>query len=129
MGQILLVEDNVTNQKLALALLRRQGHQVDVAVNGQQALDALRTGDYQLVLMDCRMPVMDGFEATAAIRAGAAGDKARNLPIVAMTADAMGGDRERVLAAGMDDYLSKPIQAGRLHEVVQQWLQTPRQAA
>ena len=128
-GQILLVEDNVTNQKLALALLRRQGHQVDVAVNGQQALDALRTGDYQLVLMDCRMPVMDGFEATAAIRAGAAGDKARNLPIVAMTADAMGGDRERVLAAGMDDYLSKPIQAGRLHEVVQQWLQTPRQAA
>lgn len=131
-GRILLVEDNPTNQKLALALLRRQGHSVDVAGNGEEALAALAAHDYQLVLMDCRMPVMDGFAATAAIRKGGTpaeegqggGVSVINprVPIVAMTADAMGGDRERVLAAGMDDYLSKPIDAARLSEMVGRWL-------
>ncbi|HRK39939.1 MAG TPA: response regulator [Burkholderiaceae bacterium] len=120
--RILLVEDNLTNQKLALALLRRKGHVVDVAGNGQEALAALATHPYGLVLMDCRMPVMDGFAATTAIRQGQAGEAMRRVPIVAMTADAMGGDRERVLAAGMDDYVSKPIHPNTLDEVVNRWL-------
>ena len=121
-ARILLVEDNATNQKLATALLRRQGHQVDVAANGVEALAALAQHDYRLVLMDCRMPVMDGFAATTAIRNGGSGVRNPRIPIVAMTADAMGGDRERVLEAGMDDYLSKPIDGPRLAETVQRWL-------
>ena len=120
--RILLVEDNLTNQKLALALLRRKGHVVDVAGNGQEALDALASQAYGLVLMDCRMPVMDGFAATQAIRDGRAGEGMRRVPIVAMTADAMGGDRERVLAAGMDDYVSKPINPQTLGDAVSRWL-------
>ncbi len=120
--RILLVEDNLTNQKLATALLRRKGHLVDVAGNGQEALTALANHAYGLVLMDCRMPVMDGFAATQAIRDGLAGEAVRRIPIVAMTADAMGGDRERVLAAGMDDYVSKPIHPDTLNEVVTRWL-------
>ena len=126
--RVLLVEDNATNQKLAMALLRREGYTVDVAANGQEALACLRNSlsdpaqtGYALVLMDCRMPVMDGFVATHAIRAGEAGEAVRSIPIVAMTADAMGGDRERVLAAGMDDYLSKPIQVDRLRATVLHW--------
>jgi signal transduction histidine kinase/CheY-like chemotaxis protein len=121
-GRLLLVEDNATNQKLATALLRRQGHEVDVAANGLEALAALAQNDYRLVLMDCRMPVMDGFAATTAIRKGEGGVRDPRIPIIAMTADAMGGDRERVLEAGMDDYLSKPIDAPRLAAMVQQWL-------
>jgi signal transduction histidine kinase/DNA-binding response OmpR family regulator/HAMP domain-containing protein len=120
--RILLVEDNLTNQKLATALLRRKGHLVDVAGNGQEALVALANHAYGLVLMDCRMPVMDGFAATQAIRDGLAGEAVRHIPIVAMTADAMGGDRERVLAAGMDDYVSKPINPDTLNTVVNRWL-------
>lgn len=128
-NRLLLVEDNLTNQKLAVALLKRLGHQVDVAINGQEALTALKANDYALVLMDCRMPVMDGFAATQAIREGQAGESARTVPIVAMTADAMGGDRERVIAAGMDDYLSKPIDANRLKAMVDRWLQPTDEAA
>ncbi|MFZ2854015.1 MAG: response regulator [Rhodocyclaceae bacterium] len=121
-GRVLLVEDNATNQKLALVLLQRQGHRVDVANNGQEALAALARCDYDLVLMDCRMPVMDGFTATRAIRDGEAGVEKRNIPIVAMTADAMEGDHERVLAAGMSDYLTKPIDATMLEETIRRWL-------
>ena len=121
-GRILLVEDNATNQKLATALLRRQGHVVDVASNGVEALAALASNDYRMVLMDCRMPVMDGFAATTAIRNGEAGVRNPRIPIIAMTADAMGGDRERVLEAGMDDYLSKPIDSPRLAAMVQRWI-------
>ena len=121
-ARILLVEDNATNQKLATALLRRQGHQVDVAANGMEALAALAQHDYRMVLMDCRMPVMDGFAATTAIRNGESGVRNPRVPIIAMTADAMGGDRERVLEAGMDDYLSKPIDGQRLAAMVQRWL-------
>jgi two-component system sensor histidine kinase/response regulator len=122
LSRILLVEDNLTNQKLALALLRRKGYLVDVAGNGQEALSALASHPYGLVLMDCRMPVMDGFATTQAIRDGQAGESMRRVPIVAMTADAMGGDRERVLAAGMDDYVSKPIHPDTLGAVVSRWL-------
>lgn len=121
-GRILLVEDNSTNQKLAATLLQRQGHQVDIAADGREALAALAARDYDLVLMDCRMPVMDGFAATRAIRAGESGVRAPGIPIIAMTAEAMSGDRERVLAAGMNDYLTKPIDSARLESTVRHWL-------
>jgi len=119
--RLLLVEDNAVNQKVALAMLRRLGYAADVAANGVLALDALSRDDFDLVLMDCQMPEMDGFEATERIRAGAAG---RNVavPIVAMTANAMAGDRERCLEVGMSDYLAKPVQAAALSEVVERWL-------
>ena len=121
-GRILLVEDNAANQKLATALLQRQGHQVEVAGNGQEALTALAARDFDLVLMDCRMPVMDGFAATRAIRDGQSAVRNRRIPIIAMTANAMEGDRERVIEAGMNDYLSKPIDAARLEQTIDHWL-------
>ncbi len=126
-ARILLVEDNPTNQKLAITLLRRHGHAVDVANNGQIAVAALAAGQYDLVLMDCRMPVMDGFAATEAIRSGESGEANRAIPIIAMTADAMEGDRARVIAAGMNDYLAKPIDAEKLYAMVRTWLQTQGQ--
>jgi len=111
--EILLAEDNLVNQKLAVALLAKQGHRVTVAANGQLAVDLSLERHFDLILMDIQMPVLDGLEATAAIRRheGAAG---RRVPIVAMTANAMSGDRERCLAAGMDGYVSKPIRVDEL---------------
>jgi PAS domain S-box-containing protein len=113
---ILLVEDNAINQQLAVRLLEKWGHRVTLAVNGQEALDKLETGHFNLVLMDMQMPVMGGIEATQAIRQR---ELLRGLPrlcIIAMTANAMQGDREACLAAGMDDYLAKPIKAADLAE-------------
>jgi CheY-like chemotaxis protein/HPt (histidine-containing phosphotransfer) domain-containing protein len=121
-AHILLVEDNATNQKLAFALLKRLGHRAELATNGQEALQKLAEKRYDMVLMDCRMPVMDGFEATAIVRAGQAGVLERQVPIIAMTANAMEGDREATLAAGMDDYLSKPIDPQQLAETILRWL-------
>ncbi|MDD5297083.1 MAG: response regulator [Rhodocyclaceae bacterium] len=121
-ARILLVEDNPINQKLAVTLLKKFGHQVDVADNGRQALDALSVHRYDMVFMDCRMPVMDGFEATRAVREGQGVLDAR-VPIIAMTANAMEGDREEVLNAGMDEYLAKPINPAKLADMVQHWLQ------
>jgi CheY-like chemotaxis protein len=110
----LLVEDNPVNQTVARGLLTRQGHSVVVAANGKEALDAVQGAQrFDLVLMDLQMPEMDGLEATAAIRAGEEGTGKR-LPIVALTAQAIHGDRERCLAAGMDAYLSKPVQPQQL---------------
>jgi len=106
--RILLAEDNLINQRLAVRLLEKRGHRVTVANNGRQVLDLLDRSAYDLVLMDVQMPEMDGFEATAAIRAREQGT-GLHLPIVAMTANAMQGDRERCLEAGMDGYLPKPI--------------------
>ncbi len=116
--KVLLVEDNPVNQKLAVRLLERLGNEVAVADNGGQAVAAATEQDFDLVLMDVQMPVMDGFEATAAIRARARGSGTR-VPIVAMTARAMKGDRERCLAAGMDDYITKPIDAAALRDALQ----------
>ena len=114
--RVLLVEDNAINQKVARALLERAGHRVDVAAQGAEALARLETERYDIVLMDIQMPVMDGLEATRLIRARD-DDKAR-LPIVAMTANAMEGAREEYLAAGMDDYISKPIEARLMLDLV-----------
>ncbi len=116
---ILLVEDHPVNQKLAIALLSRWGHQVTVAGDGQLALDALAQRRFDLILMDMLMPVMDGLEATRRFRQIEHGPRT---PIVAMTANAMQGDRDQCIAAGMDDYLSKPIEIAELQRILAQYL-------
>jgi CheY-like chemotaxis protein/HPt (histidine-containing phosphotransfer) domain-containing protein len=119
---VLLAEDNVVNQRVATKLLEQLGCSVDLAVNGRRAVEALRTNRYDVVIMDCQMPEMDGFEATRAIRAEE-GD-GRHTPIVAMTANAMAGDRERCIEAGMDGYLTKPVRPDELAAAISQWLPT-----
>lgn len=126
---ILLVEDNAVNQKLAARLLQKMGAQIVVAHNGKEALLFLeQQGPFDLILMDCQMPEMDGFEATAAIRRREAQERlaqcgqGSHIPIIAMTANAMKGDRERCLDAGMDDYVSKPIRPQILQAVLARWL-------
>jgi signal transduction histidine kinase/DNA-binding response OmpR family regulator len=115
--RILLAEDNPVNQRVALRLLEKQGHRVAVAGNGIEALAALEREPFDVVLMDVQMPEMGGFEATAHIRAREKGTGG-HLPIIAMTAHAMKGDRERCLEAGMDGYVAKPVQAGELRQVL-----------
>lgn len=118
-AQLLLVEDNRTNQEVAVAMLTQMGMQVDVAGNGQEALEQLERKDYALVLMDVHMPVMNGLDAARAIRAGKWGAK---LPIVALTAAAFPEDRRQVAAAGMNDFLSKPVDPQRLATTLLRWL-------
>jgi PAS domain S-box-containing protein len=118
-ARILVAEDNIVNQRVAEGLLTKRGHEVMLVSNGHEALEALRRGAFDLVLMDIQMPDMDGFEATAAIRQWER-ETGRHVRIVAMTAHAMSGDRERCLAAGMDDYLSKPIDHRTLFDAVEQ---------
>ena len=115
--RVLLAEDNAINQNLAVRLLENHGHSVTVANDGVEAVAAVREGEFDVVLMDVQMPNMDGLEAAAAIRALERGTT-RHVPIVAMTARAMKGDQERCLAAGMDGYISKPIQPGRMMEAI-----------
>ena len=121
---MLLVEDNPVNQMVAKVLLKNLELEADVVANGVEALEALREAQdrrpYTAVLMDCQMPEMDGYEASRQIRAGQGGN--RNIPIIAMTANAMKGDREKCLDAGMNDYLAKPIRAGTLADVLAKWL-------
>jgi CheY-like chemotaxis protein/HPt (histidine-containing phosphotransfer) domain-containing protein len=117
-----VAEDNPTNQLVAIKVLEKIGYRADAVGNGEEALAALSSLPYDLVLMDCQMPELDGFEAAQRIRQGAAGAAAVHIPIIAMTAFAMKGDRERCLAAGMDDYLSKPVQPGELNQMLQRWL-------
>jgi CheY-like chemotaxis protein/HPt (histidine-containing phosphotransfer) domain-containing protein len=115
--RILLAEDNATNQMLAIALLEKEGHTVETVANGKEALAALAVQSFDIVLMDVQMPEMDGFEATARIRETEL-VSGEHIPIIAMTAHAMKGDRERCLEAGMDGYVSKPIQAAELYRAL-----------
>jgi PAS domain S-box-containing protein len=120
--RVLLAEDNIVNQKLACRILEKLGAAVTVADNGEAAIAALISETFDVVLMDCQMPVLDGYEATRRIRAGAAGVRASKLPIIALTAHALGGDRERCLAAGMNDYLTKPIDPAALKNRLEELL-------
>jgi PAS domain S-box-containing protein len=117
-AHLLLVEDNLINQKIAVKLLQGRGHHVDVAHDGAEAVAKLKNGPFDLVLMDCQMPVMDGYQATREIR-----EKLHSeVPIVAMTAHALKGDREKCLAAGMNDYLTKPLDKEQLFQTIEMWL-------
>jgi CheY-like chemotaxis protein len=119
---VLLAEDNAVNQKVAVRMLERLGCHVDVAANGREAIEMLDKFPYDVVFMDCQMPEMDGYEATGEIRRRTVSQ--RRIPIVAMTANAMQGDRDRCLAAGMDDYVPKPIREPDLATVLQRWAVT-----
>jgi CheY-like chemotaxis protein len=118
--RILIAEDNLINQKLVLQLLKRHGHQVDVAANGEEAVELFRRSPYPLVLMDAQMPEMDGYEATRVIRSLERGEK--RAIIIALTANVMSGDRDRCLEAGMDDYLAKPIQTHEFYDSINSWI-------
>ena len=122
-AHVLLVEDNAINREIALAMLEDTGYQLTVAEDGEGALDAYRTGTFDVVLMDCQMPVMDGFEAVRNLRAIELETGRRRTPVVALTANAISGDRERCLAAGMDDYLAKPFTRTRLMAKLARWSQ------
>jgi CheY-like chemotaxis protein len=119
-ARVLVVEDNVINQKVVVRLLEKLGCRIDVAANGQEAVSMLTQLAYALVFMDCQMPEMDGFAATAVIRQREA-RSGQHIPIIAMTANAMQGDRERCLAAGMDDYVSKPVKYDELVAMLRKW--------
>jgi len=125
--QILLAEDSFVNQKLAVGLLEKYGHTVVVANHGREAIAAVQSREFDLILMDVEMPEMDGFEATAAIRAWE-NETGTHIPIVAMTAHAMKGDRERRLEAGMDDYVAKPIRAKQLFDTIETVLRTDNES-
>jgi CheY-like chemotaxis protein/HPt (histidine-containing phosphotransfer) domain-containing protein len=129
-GHVLLVEDNAVNRQVAQRLLSLVGVSFDVAENGRQAVEKLAQTRYDAVLMDCQMPIMDGYTATRTIRK-LEGDGARtgHIPIVAMTANAMAGDREKCLAAGMDDYMSKPLNRALLEQTLRKWLPHGKSAA
>ena len=125
--RILLVEDNVINQKVASLMLKKKGHVVVTVNNGREAIETLADQDFDAVLMDVQMPEMDGLQTTAAIRASEEGTD-RHLPILAVTAHAMRGDREHCLGAGMDGYLSKPIQSAQLLKALEEVLAAARPA-
>ena len=120
--RILVVEDNPVNRKVARGMIEKMGFSVEMACNGQEALEALRGSTFDLVIMDCQMPEMDGYEATARLRDPAYGTLSSNVPVIAMTANAMKGDREKCLKAGMDDYVSKPVSPPELAAAIERWL-------
>jgi signal transduction histidine kinase/CheY-like chemotaxis protein/HPt (histidine-containing phosphotransfer) domain-containing protein len=126
-GHVLLVEDNAVNRQVAQRLLQLAGITFDVAENGKEAVEALDRGGFDAVLMDCQMPVMDGYTATRMRRQRETGAGLARIPIIAMTANAMAGDREKCLNAGMDDYMSKPLNRARLEQTLRKWLRSQAQ--
>ena len=121
-GRILVAEDNAVNQRVIQRMLEKKGYLVEIAANGVRAVEKALQGGFDLILMDCHMPEMDGFEATAEIRRLPMNPR---IPIVALTANALAGDRERCLAAGMDDYLAKPLQPAQLDAILARWVPAP----
>ncbi len=119
--KILLAEDNKVNQKVALKVLAKIGYQADVVNNGQEAIKTLENKSYHLILMDCQMPEMDGYDATRLIRDPGSSVLNHNIPIIAMTANAMKGDRDKCIEAGMNDYISKPININALSKAIHKW--------
>ena len=128
-GRLLLVEDNFVNQRVAVYMLAKLGHQVDVAKHGREAIDILGKSHYDLVLMDCQMPEMDGFEATRIIRDPASTVLDHEVPVVAMTANAFPEDRARALACGMNDFLAKPVDRSVLANMLEKWLKPATEKA
>lgn len=124
-ARVLVVEDNATNQMLARKVLEKLGHTCTVAANGQLALDLTARESFDLILMDCQMPVLDGYQTTMRLR-DREGRSGRHIPIVAMTANANAEDRDRCIAAGMDDYVAKPVRVQDLARVVNRWLAADR---
>ncbi len=125
-GLVLVVEDNPVNQLVVRAMLSRIGIACEIAADGEAGLAAFRSGRFDVVLMDCEMPVLDGFETTRAIRALERSRRARPTPIIALTANALQGDRKLAIAAGMDDYLAKPFKSDQLVDVIARWIDSPR---
>jgi CheY-like chemotaxis protein len=119
-ARLLLVEDNLINQKVATLMLKHMGYRADIANNGSEAVALLERNTYDLVLMDCLMPEMDGLEATRVIRSR--GDHGAKVPIIAMTANAFAEDRQACLAAGMSDYIAKPVREAELSAKLKRWL-------
>jgi CheY-like chemotaxis protein len=117
---ILLVEDNEVNRKLVTMQLSKLNIKLSLASNGEEAVDKFSKQEYSLILMDCQMPVMDGFETTKQIRA-IEKEKGSHIPIIAMTANSMEGDREKCIESGMDDYISKPVRIKNLKEIIEKW--------
>jgi CheY-like chemotaxis protein len=124
MRKILLVEDNKMNQLVVVRTLERRGEYVVIANNGAEALELVADDHFDAILMDCQMPTMDGFRATAAIREREAAGAART-PIIGLSSRAMDGDRDAGLAAGMDDYLTKPLRAEELGAALKRWIDEP----
>ena len=120
--RLLLAEDNLVNQKVAMSMLKRMGWQTHLARNGLEAVEAMEKEDFRVILMDMQMPSMDGLEATRLIRTHPAG---KNIPILAMTASAFDNDRQRCLEVGMNDFISKPVEPERLFAVLLHWLSKP----
>ncbi len=121
-ANILIVEDNLTNQIVVKDMLEILNNTVDIATNGKEAITLLKKNKYDLVFMDCHMPLMDGYQATAVIREFNADERNHNIPIIAMTASAMSGDREKCLDSGMNDYMTKPIELSIIQQKIQKWL-------
>jgi len=124
-SKALVVEDNLVNQRVATALLRRLGFETDSAINGQEAIDFVQTNHtgYDVILMDCQMPIMDGYETTRCIREWEKSNGQGGTPIIALTADALPGTETQCREAGMNDYLSKPVRKESLRQVLSRWVQ------